>query len=384
MSKFVAEGNKLARTIACQSFNWDRSMCAVCPNTNEAIVYMNCKEPDMGKWEEVYRLSEHTMKISAIDWSPVSNKIVTCSHDRNAFVWTYDDETSKWKQSLVILRINRAATWCKWSPDGAKFATASGSKAVPVCHFEQENDWWISKMIKKHKSTVLCVEWNPNSQIIATGGTDFKCRVFSAYISRVDTPDMEGVFGDLTDTFGELLAEFETHGWVTAISWSPKGDRLAFACHDSTVSIVYFFGGDAGQQEQPVVQTIKLKGLPLTTILFCNQDKVVGGGHDMAPLVFAPNGEGFWSLAKNLDESSKGKKKVVEKKESSFSAARNMFGAKGKAKGRKRASTSGGSTDCNTQHKGAIVDMNPLSTPGEEVTKVAMSSVDGRMIFWDV
>ena len=78
------------------------------------------------------------------------------------------------------------------------------------------------------------------------------------------------------------------------------------------------------------------------------------------------------------------KKKVVEKKESSFSAARNMFGAKAKAKGRKRASTSGGSTDCHTQHKGAIVDMNPLSTPGEEVTKVAMSSVDGRMIFWDV
>lgn len=43
----------------------------------------------------------------------------------------------------------------KWSPDGKKFAVASGAKCVPVCYFEKEHDWWVSKMIKKHKSTVL-------------------------------------------------------------------------------------------------------------------------------------------------------------------------------------------------------------------------------------
>ena len=104
----------------------------------------------------------------------------------------------------------------------------------------------------------------------------------------------------------------------------------------------------------------------------------------MVPLVFTPNGEGFWSLTKNLDEHTKKKKDVVEKKQSSFSAARNMFGAKAKSSGRKRSSTIGGDTECRTKHKGAIVDMDTLSAPGEEVTKVAMSSVDGRMIFWDV
>ena len=36
--------------------------------------------------------------------------------DRNAYVWTYVG--SKWKPSLVILRINRAATIVKWSPKG--------------------------------------------------------------------------------------------------------------------------------------------------------------------------------------------------------------------------------------------------------------------------
>ena len=36
--------------------------------------------------------------------------------DRNAYVWTMNG--SEWKPSLVILRINRAATIVKWSPNG--------------------------------------------------------------------------------------------------------------------------------------------------------------------------------------------------------------------------------------------------------------------------
>ncbi len=36
--------------------------------------------------------------------------------DRNAYVWT--QQGGKWKPTLVILRINRAATHVKWSPLG--------------------------------------------------------------------------------------------------------------------------------------------------------------------------------------------------------------------------------------------------------------------------
>ena len=47
----------------------------------------------------------------------------------------------------------------KWSPKENKFAVASGAKVVSVCYFEEDNDWWVSKHIKKHKSTVLFVDW---------------------------------------------------------------------------------------------------------------------------------------------------------------------------------------------------------------------------------
>ena len=93
------------------------------------------------------------MLISAIDWHPQSNYIVTCAHDRNAFVWSFDEGEKKWKPSLVILRIERAALDCRWSRDGQKFAVASSAKCVPVCYYESDNNWWVSKMIKKHKSS---------------------------------------------------------------------------------------------------------------------------------------------------------------------------------------------------------------------------------------
>jgi actin related protein 2/3 complex, subunit 1A/1B len=79
--------------------------------------------------------------VSGLDWSAVHNKIVSCSHDRNAFVWTFDQENNKWVPALVILRIDRAALDVKWSIDGLKFAVASGAKCVPVCTYEESNDW---------------------------------------------------------------------------------------------------------------------------------------------------------------------------------------------------------------------------------------------------
>ena len=75
---------------------------------------------------------QHDKLVTSIDWAPHSNRIVTASQDRNAYVWqeTPDPETGRlvWKPTLVLLRINRAATQVKWSPKEDKFAVASGAR----------------------------------------------------------------------------------------------------------------------------------------------------------------------------------------------------------------------------------------------------------------
>uniref|UniRef100_A0A4W5LLI0 Actin related protein 2/3 complex, subunit 1A n=1 Tax=Hucho hucho TaxID=62062 RepID=A0A4W5LLI0_9TELE len=110
-----------------------------------------------------------------IDWAPKSDRIVTCGADRNAYVWSLKDGV--WKPTLVILRINRAATFVKWSPLENKFAVGSGARLISVCYFESDNDWWVSKHIKKPiRSTILSLDWHPNNVLLAAGSCDFKCR----------------------------------------------------------------------------------------------------------------------------------------------------------------------------------------------------------------
>lgn len=70
--------------------------------------------------------TKHDKLITAISWAPQTDRIVTCSQDRNAYVWTKTAEG--WKPALVLLRINRAATSVKWSPKEDKFAVGSGAR----------------------------------------------------------------------------------------------------------------------------------------------------------------------------------------------------------------------------------------------------------------
>ena len=86
---------------------------------------------------------QHDKIITSIDWAPNSNRIVTASQDRNAYVWTQtqDPQTGRviWKPTLVLLRINRAATYVRWSPNEDKFAVASGARYA-LKHSSQTHD----------------------------------------------------------------------------------------------------------------------------------------------------------------------------------------------------------------------------------------------------
>jgi actin related protein 2/3 complex subunit 1A/1B len=290
-------------------------------------------------------------------------------------VWTYDDSSSEWKPSLVILRINRAALDVKWSPNGEKFAVASGSKCVPVCHFDPKNDWWISKMIKKHKSTVLSVSWHPDGQLLLTGCADFKCRVFSGFIDELDQP-VDGLFGDLSSSFGDLLADFDSSlGWVEAATWSPSGNSLAFAGHDSSLSIVTFVG--KATEEAPTLQCLKLKGRPFQSLTYLNEQVIVAGGHDYNPYLFSCEG-GNWNQVGTVDN--KSSKKTAAATSNKFNAARSMFGNMA------RTGQTGQSDSSKiwTKHDNNIMKVCQHGPVGEPSAEFSTSGLDGRIILWDL
>jgi len=364
-------------------------MVALSPNNDQVNIYKtNGAISDPSKWTHKYVLLEHMGFVSGIDWSSVTNQIVTCGHDRNAYVWRFDAKADEWKPTLVILRINRAATAVKWSPAGNKFAVASGAKCVPVCHFEASNDWWISKMLKDNiKSTVLAVAWCPNNKFVITGSSDFKCRVYSAYIAGIDPAEDYG-FGDVwakQHEFGEVLCEFDqAKAWVQTVAWSPSGFRLAFSGHGSSVHFVQLLAGS-----QPIVQTVFVDSLPYLDMDFLSDDCVVAAGFDRNPHIFAVTGgseaEPSWSFVDRVD-------KKEEKKAETKAAAGGTGFASSKAlfagavdKGHAVGGPAKVESTLDTVHSNNIVNLVVLRpADGKPATTFVSCGLDGRILYWDL
>jgi WD40 repeat protein len=60
-------------------------------------------------------------------------------------------------------------------------------RVIAVCSFDEENNWWVAKHLKKPiRSTVLSIDWHPNNILLASGSADMKARVFSAWIKDIE------------------------------------------------------------------------------------------------------------------------------------------------------------------------------------------------------
>ncbi|XP_022556290.1 actin-related protein 2/3 complex subunit 1A isoform X2 [Brassica napus] len=229
----VVDVHRFAESITCHAWSPDLSMVALCPNNNEVHIYKSSQD----QWERLHVLEKHDQIVSGIDWSSKSNKIVTVSHDRNSYVWSL--EGGEWVPTLVILRLNRAALCVQWSPKENKFAVGSGAKTVCICYYEQENNWWVSKLIRKrHESSVTSVAWHPNNILLATTSTDGKCRVFSTFIKGVDTKDPKA--GSPAESkFGEVL--FISEKMVIGVGYD--SNPMVFAADDTGIwSFIRYIG----------------------------------------------------------------------------------------------------------------------------------------------
>mmetsp|Transcript_8832 Transcript_8832/g.24826 ORF Transcript_8832/g.24826 Transcript_8832/m.24826 type:complete len:356 (+) Transcript_8832:98-1165(+) len=355
MSVSVKDGVlSLAQSISCHAWNGDFSRLAFCPNDNSVHIYKKTGND----YEREHVLTEHDQTVTSIAWASNSNTLLTCSHDRNAYVWVEQDGT--WKPTLVILRINRAALQVKWSPNEDKFAVASGAKCVSVCHYEEDNDWWVSKHIKKHDSTVTSVDFHPGNILVATASTDGKVRVFSAFIKGMDKRPEYTPFGKRVPFNSEVLGEYEANGWVHSVRWSPDGNQLAFCSHDSTLTVV-----DVTQGAPGIVQTVKTQELPLCDIFWVNDSKIIGAGHSCRPFIFE-NQNGTWAETQKLDDKKGGPQ---DNKRSAFS----IFQNKDKMGQDNNVKT------LNTKHKNAItcIQRGPNN-------QISTSSLDGQLVFWNV
>lgn len=266
-----------------------------------------------------------------------------------------------------MLRINRAATFVRWSPSEKKFAVGSGARVIAVCYFEEENDWWISKHLKKPiKSTITTVAWHPNSVLLAAGSTDSHARVFSGFIKGVDDRPEASVWGERLP-FNTVCGEYlnDSAGWIHAVSFSPSGDALAFASHDSSITVVY----PSGPEQPPKAMiNITTQLLPFTSLIWSSESEIIAAGYDCEAFRFQ-GGEQGWQITGAVET-----KQVagVAREESALQMFKQMD-LRGKSKD---------DTQLSTTHQNTVNTIRIYEGSGGAVRKFSTSGVDGRVVIW--
>ncbi|CAG0915965.1 unnamed protein product [Notodromas monacha] len=346
--------------ITCHAWNKDRTQLALSPNSDEVIIFRVHNIPDR-KYEKLHVLKGHDLKVNSIDWAPNSNRIVTCSADRNAYVWTLADD-KKWKPTKVLLRINRAATCVKWSPLENKFAVGSGARTISVCYFDKDNDWWVSRHIKKPiKSTVTSLSWHPNNVLLAAGSMDFKARIFSAYIKEIEDKPAATPWGAKMP-LGQLMAEFSNSclggGWVHCVAFSPSGNRLCWVGHDASLSVV-----DSGVGS--VVKTTRTENLPFLACMWISENEIVAAGHGCCPILYGVGSDGTPSFCAKMDTS--------QKKETSGTSAMRKFQSLDK-----QARSESADTTLPSVHQNSITSLSYMGSSGTK-RQITTTGVDGAI-----
>ncbi|KAJ6155052.1 hypothetical protein N7470_005618 [Penicillium chermesinum] len=225
-------------------------------------------------------LKGHEKTVTSVDIAPGSGRIVTCSqapHDRPQCLRLGKDSHGLEADS----RPSPNQPCCHVCPvvsSEQKFAVGSGARVIAVCYFEEENDWWISKHLKKPiRSTITTLAWHPNSVLLAAGSTDSHARVFSSFIKGTDARPEPSAWGERLP-FNTICGEFlnDSAGWIQGVSFSPSGDALAFTGHDSSVTVVY---PSAPEQPPRAMLNISTRLLPLNSLIWNGENEIIAAGH---------------------------------------------------------------------------------------------------------
>ncbi|ABN67883.2 component of the ARP2-3 complex [Scheffersomyces stipitis CBS 6054] len=362
-------------------FSPDHSLLAVTKDTKVEIYSINTA--NLAAKPKLFTvLAGHDKTVTSVDISPDGSRILTCSQDRNALVWEYDGAANEYKPTLVLLRINRAATVCKWSPDGQKFAVGSSDRIIAVCYYEAENNWWVSKHLKKPlKSTITCLSWHQNGVLLASGSTDGHVRVFSAFIKGLDEKPEPSPWGSKLP-FQTLCGDFinDTGAWIHGVAFSPDGNSLAFASHDSSIGVIYPEG--EGLPPKSIIN-VKTNYLPFKSLAYLTNNKIVVGGHNCNLIVFEGD-ETEWRESRVIESQKDLTKEAPstgddEDEEISSHQALNMF-KQMDLKGRvNKPSANSGGNRLSTTHQNTISSVKVFSG-----NQVSTSGIDGKIVIFNV
>ena len=158
---------------------------------------------------EIHVFGGHSDTITAMEWAPEADFILTGSDDGNACIW---DATTG--ENILALHHDKAVNAVAWSPDGRRILTGSNDSTAYV---------WDATSGEKirvltHTKAVNAVAWSPDGEYILTGSDDGNARVWDA-------------------TTGENILALHHDKAVNAVAWSPDGEYILTGSEDSKATV---------------------------------------------------------------------------------------------------------------------------------------------------
>jgi len=222
---------------------------------------------------------------------------------------------------------------------------------------------------------VTSIDWHPNNILLATGSSDFKVRIFSAYIKDIEEKPQPTVWGAKMP-LGQLMHEFANNsvgcgGWVHDVSFSHDGSRIVWVGHDSSISIAQ--GNGNGQPA--TVSSLRTSFLPFLSSVWINAENIVTAGHSLTPMLFqvvqSHNGLGLQCVGKVENSENK--------KEQGQVTAMKRFQSLDR-----HAKVNDDDVELGSLHQNTVTGLKIHSGSKENAMTLSSSSVDGQIIIWNL
>lgn len=158
----------------------------------------------------VYR--GHSAGVRAVDWSPNSQRVVSGAEDTTVQMW----DALNGEHRILCRGHSDAVTTVAWSPDGRYVASGSADGTVRLWDTATGTQKYV---YRGHTDSVNTVCWSPDSQRLVSGSSDNTVQILDA-------------------ATGKHIFTFRGHtGTVSSVSWAPDGKRIVSGSWDKTAQV---------------------------------------------------------------------------------------------------------------------------------------------------
>ncbi len=154
----------------------------------------------------------HSAGIKAVAFSPDSQRIASGAEDRTVQIW----DATTGKHVTICRGHTDAVTTVAWSPDGKYVASGSLDGTVRLWDAATCDQKYV---YRGHTMRVTTVSWSPDGKYIASGSADKTVQILDAATGK-----QRFTYRGHTDT-------------VSSVSWSPDGKRIVSGSWDKTAQV---------------------------------------------------------------------------------------------------------------------------------------------------